>query len=119
MKRKALATDHCLETNPMTQEELCVLLKQADRRRHWSDLLDERELEAMSFLTIGLWPRQICDEMAITSRQFRKLQRSIQKKLGLRSEIAFLQFLAAQLHVPTRENSPKVACKPETCLSNP
>ena len=83
----------------MKEEELNRLLAQTARYRHWSDLLSEQELEAFSFFTMGFWPHQICQKMAIRPRDLKRLKAAIQRKLGL-SEIALLNFVAAHFDGP-------------------
>ena len=95
----------------MTQEELNELLNQADRYRHWTDLLSERELEAFSLFTIGFWPEQICEEMAIHPRELKRLKAGIQKKLGLRSEIELLNLVAANFDGPGSLDLPRFGCR--------
>jgi DNA-binding NarL/FixJ family response regulator len=84
----------------MTYEELQKMLNQNTRTRHWTDLLNEREMETFSFLTIGFWPYQICEEMTITPRELKDLKAAIQKKLGLKSEIELLKLVASHFDGP-------------------
>src|SRR5262245_37972767 len=91
----------------MTQEELDRILKQAHRYRHWTDLLSEQELEAFSFFTMGFWPHQICEEMAICPRELKRLKAAIQKKLGLKSEVDLLKLVAAYFDGPRSLNPPR------------
>ncbi|MCI0534117.1 MAG: LuxR C-terminal-related transcriptional regulator [Verrucomicrobiales bacterium] len=95
----------------MTQEELNRLLNKAARHRHWTDLLSERELEVFSFFTIGLWPHQICERMAIRPRELKRLKATIRKKLGLRSEIELLNLVAAYFDGPGSLNLARWASK--------
>jgi hypothetical protein len=68
-------------------------------------------LEVFSLLTMGFWPEQICEEMAIRPQDLKKLKRDIQKKLGLGSEIELIKFLAAHFDGPGSLSLPRFGCR--------
>ncbi len=77
----------------MTQTELQQLLS-ADGTQSKLDNLDEKEFELFSLMSRGTPTRFILDEMGLTAEELAEVKKQVQKKLGIKNEIALLQFAA-------------------------
>ncbi len=76
----------------MTREQLAraLAIKQLGREAAL-DVLDDRELEIFSILSLGYSSTQIETEFGVTRAETKRLKASIQRKLGLSTEVQLLQ----------------------------
>jgi DNA-binding CsgD family transcriptional regulator len=84
----------------MTPEQLAQFLAQQNQPGDASDLdrLDEREMEVFSILSQGYTASQIQSEFGIDRARLAATKQSIQKKLGLKSELELLRRIARYTH---------------------
>lgn len=77
----------------MRPEDVARFLAQDSKGQRQSELelLTEQELEVFSILSQGYSSSQLCSEFGFDSTALKKIKSSIQKKLGLRSEIELLR----------------------------
>lgn len=80
----------------MTREQLEAILENEEEFSSKLDCLDNRELEVVSMMSQGQNGRQISEELQIGPEELKTLKASIQKKCGLKDEVALVQFAAQQ-----------------------
>ena len=78
----------------MTHAQLEQILTSTDSPQSKLDNLDEREFELFSLMSRGTPTRFIESEMGVSGEHLVELKKSLQKKLGIKNEIALLQFAA-------------------------
>jgi DNA-binding NarL/FixJ family response regulator len=80
----------------VTQEELSRLLSFSEADQTPMDLLDDREVEVVSLLSVGYGFERAAVEMGIDEQAMTLLARGIRKKLKLKNDSQLLQFAARQ-----------------------
>jgi DNA-binding NarL/FixJ family response regulator len=80
----------------MTREQLSEILAEEERFGSALDNLDNRELEIISLMSQGSNSGQITQELFMSREALDRAKSGIRQKLGLKDEVALVQFAAQQ-----------------------